>query len=164
MFRFPPFPFAMQKDAVLAALRSELESQYRRLAGAAGEARGYATDPDSKAENKYDTRTVEASYLAAGQAAKAEELAATLQFFSTWMPTNFEGGDPIDLGALVAVAFPGGDGAAYLLAPRGGGLDSTVQGITVTVVTPQAPIFQKLLGKRAGEWLTGQEFSILSVS
>jgi hypothetical protein len=154
----------MLKETVIANLRKELESQFQRLAGAASEARGYATDPDSKAENKYDTRTTEASYLAAGQAAKAEELATTLQFFLGWAPPAFGEGDPIDLGALVRLTFPGGGETAFVLAPRGGGLDTTSDGVTITVITPQAPVFQKLLGRRVGDRLVDPDMAILHVS
>jgi hypothetical protein len=149
----PEFSKSMNKSAVLSALRAELESQFRRVADAADEARGYATDADSKAENKYDTRTTEASYLAAGQAAKAEELAATVRLFTTWAPPDFGAGDPIDLGALVEVAFGPGKGnrSAFLLAPGGGGLDTECDGITVTVISPQAPLFQQLKGRQVGE-------------
>ncbi|MBL9151975.1 MAG: hypothetical protein JNK37_05810 [Verrucomicrobiales bacterium] len=141
----------MDKSQVINALRTELESQFRRVTGAADEARGYATDPDSKAENKYDTRTVEASYLAAGQAAKAEELAATLQTFATWTPPGFAPDAAIALGALVETAGEDGHRAAFLLAPVGGGLDTEVDGIVTTVVSPQASLFQRLQGARVGD-------------
>lgn len=163
VINLPEFSKAMNKSAVLAALRAELERQFRRVAGAADEARGYATDADSKAENKYDTRTTEASYLAAGQAAKAEELAATVRLFGTWVPPDFGPSDPIDLGALVEVTFgPGkGDRSAFLLAPGGGGLDAECDGVTVTVISPQAPLFQQLKGRRAGD---GPGMTIVAVS
>lgn len=141
----------MDKSALLAALRAELESQLRRITGAAGEARGYATDPDSRAENKYDTRTVEAAYLAAGQAAKAEELAAVLQTFAAWSPPDLAPDAAITLGALVETEGEAGHRAAFLLAPAGGGLDTIFDGIPVTVISPQAPLFQRLQGARSGD-------------
>ena len=79
-FSFPtPLMKAVEKAKVIRIVRAELEAQYRRVAAAAREAHGYATDPDSKAESKYDTRGLEASYLAAGQAAKADELAEAMK-------------------------------------------------------------------------------------
>jgi hypothetical protein len=61
--------FLIQK--VLAALAAEL-SGYERSARAA---HAEATDEQSKAENKYDTRGLEASYLARGQSRQAAEVA-----------------------------------------------------------------------------------------
>ncbi|MCP5550228.1 MAG: hypothetical protein H7A53_04980 [Akkermansiaceae bacterium] len=159
----------IDKQDIIHRLREEIRRQYERIAGAAREARGYATDPDSKAESKYDTRSLEASYLAAGQAAKADELAETLRVLETFDPPAFNGSDPVALGALVTVAFSpseGGGRALYLLAPRGGGLScESGDGETdVTVLSPSAPLFQSLEGCRAGGRLDDPALMIVSVA
>ncbi len=38
----------------------------------------------------------------------------------------------------------------YFLGPRAGGLEVTVDGLTVLVVTPTSPLGRELLGKSAG--------------
>ena len=153
----------MNKSAVLSSLLEELKSQLDRIVSAASEARSYATDPDSKAENKYDTRTVEASYLAAGQAAKAAELAATVDFFTSWSPPDFSGDEPIAVGALVTLAYPDGGRLNLLLAPKGGGIVFDSDGQSITVITPQAPLFQTLEGRRQGDETCDLPFRIVEI-
>ena len=41
--------------------------------------------------------------------------------------------------------------AFYFIAPRGGGLVTSVDGLPVQVITPQSPIGEAVLGRRAGE-------------
>lgn len=56
------------KSELLELIRAELRARLDRLAKAAMDAHAAATDPGSKAESKYDTRSLEESYLATGQA------------------------------------------------------------------------------------------------
>jgi uncharacterized protein (DUF2345 family) len=76
------------KSALLERIRVELRSQFERLAQAAREAHAAATDPGSKAESKYDTRSLEASYLATGQAKQVEELEHWSKPISTAKPPS----------------------------------------------------------------------------
>ena len=46
-----------------------------------------ATDPGSKAEGKYDTRSLEMSYLAAGQARQAEALGEGIEKLRRFEPS-----------------------------------------------------------------------------
>lgn len=153
----------MNKSEILQQIRDELQSQYERIAGAATEARDYATDDGSRAEGKYDTRGLEASYLAAGQAAKADELAEAIRIFTTLDLPDFGDSDPIDLGALVKIEFEGTH-TFYLLAPRGGGIICEHEGTELTVLTPNAPLFEKLENLRAGDAIPDSPMTILSVS
>ncbi|MEM9081461.1 MAG: hypothetical protein AAGC74_12300, partial [Verrucomicrobiota bacterium] len=61
-----------RKDEILEAVRKELAGRLAALGRAVSDSAAAATDPDSKAESKYDTRSLEMSYLAAGQARQAE--------------------------------------------------------------------------------------------
>ena len=58
------------KSTLLEKIRMELKASLEGLTKAALDAHAAATDPGSKAESKYDTRSLEASYLAAGQAGR----------------------------------------------------------------------------------------------
>ena len=57
----------MRKTAVIAAVRNALEAELRALVAAASLALDEATSEESKAENKYDTRSLKASYLWIGK-------------------------------------------------------------------------------------------------
>ena len=87
-----------EKQALLTEIRAELRAALERLSRAASEAHAAATDPGSKAEGKYDTRSLEASYLAAGQAKQVEELAAAVRTFGSLVLPDFGPEDAVDAG------------------------------------------------------------------
>src|SRR6476646_2225859 len=82
---------------VLAQLAAELES-YGKAARAA---HAEATHEQSKAENKYDTRGLEAAYLARGQSKQMAEAAQSIEQFEKMPLVKVGAKDPVDLGALV---------------------------------------------------------------
>ena len=109
------------KSDILTRIRAELRARLDRLSKAAFEAHAAATDPGSKAEGKYDTRSLEASYLAAGQARQVDELAESVRVFETLSLPDFAIDDEIDAGALVEVEL-NGETQFFLLVPTSGGL------------------------------------------
>lgn len=133
-------------DAVLLRLHAEVEFG-TRAALATGAA---ATDPDSKAENKYDTRNLEASYLARGQAFRVVEAREAMTALTNMPVRAWAPGEAVSAGALVNVRDRDGD-AWYLLATSGGGTAVTVAAVEVQVITPDSPLGSKLRGRRAGE-------------
>ncbi|MCU0780980.1 MAG: hypothetical protein MUF04_07750 [Akkermansiaceae bacterium] len=95
------------KAGLLNQILADLGDQLARLSKATLEARAAATDPGSKAEGKYDTRSLEASYLATGQARQAEELADAIRRFGSLRLPDYTEHDAIDAGALVEVESAG---------------------------------------------------------
>lgn len=140
------------KDRLLDAIRAELRARFDRLTRAAKEAHAAATDPGSKAESKYDTRSLEASYLAAGQARQLEDLARDVSLFDAVTLPDFAIDDPVDAGALVEAELHG-ESTWFLLAPASGGLEITHDGLEITLLTPESALYQKLLGLRTGDQL-----------
>jgi len=152
----------MTKQEILERVRAQLRGQLARAVAASQEAREEATDEESRAESKYDTHAIEASYLAAGQAERAEELALAIQAFGVTEFPDFAPNAPIAVGALVAVDFAG-ERVYYLLAAAAGGTSCEVDGHELTVLAPSAPLAAKLLGARAGEILSEPPLKIISV-
>ena len=140
------------KHELLARIRTDLRAQLERLSRAAFEAHAAATDPGSKAEGKYDTRSLEASYLAAGQARQVDELAAAVRTFDALILPDFEMDDAIDAGALVEVELQG-ESSWYLLVPTSGGTIIEHDGMEITLLTPASTLYQNLLGLHRGESL-----------
>ena len=140
------------KDRLLDAIRAELRARFDRLTRAAKDAHAAATDPGSKAESKYDTRSLEASYLAAGQARQLEELSRDVSLFEAVTLPDFSIDDPVDAGALVEAELHG-ESTWFLLAPAAGGLEITHDGLEITLLTPESALYQKLLGLRTGDQL-----------
>lgn len=147
------------KTHLLELIRAELRARLDRLSKAAFEAHAAATDPGSKAEGKYDTRSLEASYLAAGQARQVDELAEAVRIFETLILPDFQATDRVDAGALVEVSFSG-DAECFLLVPTAGGLEIPCDGVPVTLLTPASELYQKLLGMKPGEQLNAPRLTV----
>jgi len=153
----------MEKAILVEALVNELRSRYDRAVGALTGAREAATGTDTKAENKYDTRGLEASYLAAGQAEQADELLRAIHLVETCDFPDFDFDAPVGTGALVEVE-QDGEIRHYLLAPAGGGITLDGEGGgKVTVLGPASPLARALLGKTAGSLLAGHDLAVLEV-
>jgi transcription elongation GreA/GreB family factor len=140
----------MIKKALVAALGARLEAELASLRQAAEAAREAATHEESKPENKYDTRGLEASYLAGAQAERAAELEQALKQLSGVPLKSFEGGARIGLSALVEVDREG-EALHYFLMPVGGGHKLAHEGLHVTIIKPQSPLGRQLVGKTEGE-------------
>jgi hypothetical protein len=153
----------MEKAPLISALIAELGLRYDRAIAALTGAREAATGADTKAENKYDTRGLEASYLAAGQAEQADELSRALHAVETLDFADFDLDDRIAIGALVETE-QDDEIRFYLLAPAGGGIVlETAEGDQVTVLGPASPLATKLIGQFAGSILHDPEILILEV-
>jgi transcription elongation GreA/GreB family factor len=139
----------MDKERLRAALVSALERELEILVRAAHMAREEATSPESKPENKYDTRGQEAAYLAGSQARMATELAETLTLFRQMPMPAWGQAQPVDIGAVVQMENRGKRNWIFF-GPRSGGVEVEVDGHSVVVVTPQSPLGTLLRGKLPG--------------
>lgn len=140
----------MNKEAVLNAILERLREDLGLYLKAANFARAEATDPQSKAEHKYDTRGLEASYLARGQSRQAAELEAAITHFEKLSPREFAAGAPIDTGALVQLQ-SGREKSFYFMGPRAGGTEVVQDENEILVITPESPLGSQLLGKKQGD-------------
>ena len=153
----------MDKAFLVSALLRELRLRYDRAVAALSGAREAATGADTKAENKYDTRGLEASYLAAGQAEQADELFRALHAVENFDFRDFDPDDPIGVGALVEIEQEE-DIHHYLIAPAGGGIVlESEEGGRVTVLGPASPLAAKLTGRISGTILQEPAVLILEV-
>lgn len=138
------------KKKAIEAVITRLEEDVALYLRAARTAAAEATDEQSKAENKYDTRGLEASYLARGQSRQAAEVERALALFCSWRASVPTAGTTVGEGSMVCM----GEGRAkswYLVAPCAGGTEVDCGGVEVTVVTPSSPIGRAMQGRKAGE-------------
>lgn len=140
----------MNKQAILDQILAVLNAELAALTRAAQGAFAAATDPDSKAENKYDTRNLEASYVARGQAQRVAELQEAVRAFGTLSRNALALDAAVTLGALVSLETPE-ERAHYFLGPFAGGTEIVQDGQEVVVITPASALGQKLIGRREGE-------------
>lgn len=132
----------VDKAEVIAAFRASLGEELASIEHMTQMARDEATSPESRPENKYDTRATEASYLAAGQGQRLLALRRLAAFLETW-----DGGRGLDLYALDGDAGP----AWFLLAPDGGGRRVRVGAHDVVVVTTESPVGGALAACQVGD-------------
>lgn len=154
----------MNKAMILQILLAELEEDLRRQLAANKQASAGATDSEARAETKWDTCGLEASYLARGHAQQFKELAADVHQLRGFIAPDFTD-RPIGTGALVEVYF-GGAATLFFLLHCGGGTELTVEGREVTVITPESPVGAALLDKHPGDsfsFRAGSSGKILSV-
>jgi transcription elongation GreA/GreB family factor len=158
----------MNKPAVVKQIIAALAENLALLDKAARASHAEATHESSKAENKYDTRGLEAAYLAGGQARQARELADAIELYEKLPLRDFAKADPIDEGALIELE-ANGERSFYFIGPKSGGLEIVHQRKEIMVITPQSPLGANLIGKKSGDrWntsLNGQndKYHIVSV-
>ena len=145
------------KTPLVAAVRDALAADLASMRKAVGDTRAAATHPEAKPENDKDTRALELSYLARGQAARVVELQQAEEKLARLVVRTFDGeGARIALTALVAVESEGVR-QLYFVAPYGGGLRARIRmdeggdEMEVLVVTPESPVGRHLLGKVVGD-------------
>lgn len=139
----------MKKSTILQAVLAELDNDLHRLRAANEQASAGATHCESRAETKWDTCGLEASYLARGHAQQFKALAADVgELHAFTLPIFVD--QPIGVGALVEVE-QGGEAMLFFLLPCGGGVEVMVEGRDVTVITQESPVGAALLDKKQGE-------------
>jgi transcription elongation GreA/GreB family factor len=142
----------MNKRALIQKIVVQLAEELQVYFRAAAASRTEATHEQSKAENKYDTRGLEASYLARGQSRQAAEIQDSIAAFEKLAPRRFADADPVDVGAFVELETKG-EKAAYFIGPRAGGTEVTHDRRTVLVITPESPLGKQLMGHKQGDVL-----------
>lgn len=142
----------MNKSVLVQKIIAQLNEELEIYGRAARAAHAEATHEQSRAENKYDTRGLEASYLARGQSRQAAALEATLLQFQTLPLRPFGAADPVDLTAFVILEGPGGR-SAYFIGPGAGGTEVRIGRQDITVITPLSPLGRQIMGRRQGEAL-----------
>lgn len=143
----------MNKQQVVGKIIAHLEQEIELFRRAAKSAFEEATHEQSKAENKYDTRGLEASYLARGQARQVADAEDALAQFRTLFLAGSVAQTEVCSGALVELE-RGRAREWYYVAPCAGGTEVQHDGQDILVITPQSPLGRQLIGRSPGESVT----------
>jgi len=138
----------MNKIDVLNLIIDKLNADLAIAKAALAASHEAATHSESKAENKYDTRGLEAAYLADGQRRRVHEIETALASYRN-LAVRSHANEAITLGALVLLESPG-QGRCVFLGPDAAGLTVTVENQEVLVISPRSPLGRALLGSREG--------------
>ena len=144
----------MKKVPLIKLIVASLTKSLGVLEKAARASHEEATHESSKAESKYDTRGLEAAYLAGGQARQAKEIQDSMKAYEALVTKDFGPGEAIEMTALVELDADGTH-SAYFIGPKSGGLEIEHRRKQIMVITPQSPLGQNLMGRKAEQrWVT----------
>lgn len=147
----------------------QLTAELETITSAARSSIATATSEAHHAEGKYDTFSLETSYLARGQARRVEELRRALERLHLMPEKALGTTDPVQLSALVHLQDENGEKRVLFFGSAGGGERIQVQGEEIVIVTSQSPLGRAILGKTAGDHFNinlagnNQTFTVLSV-
>jgi transcription elongation GreA/GreB family factor len=138
------------KTFILERLTKSFESDLSTLVDSARSAYEAATHAESRADNKYDTRGLEASYLAGAQAARAAEIRKVLGLCTQLTLRTFSPDDAVAISALVEIQSESGHQWVFLV-PFAGGQSVEIDGQKVSIVSSASPLGGELMGRTRGE-------------
>ena len=138
------------KVLLLNELITKMKKEMSQLESAAKSNKDFATDQEFKAESKYDTRSLEASYLASAESKRVEELKLEIQMLEDVDLKYSEKSDEVCIGSLVTLRHKEQD-RIYFLIPTSGGTLLQVEGQSVLVVSVFSPLGDAVLGLKLGD-------------
>ena len=136
----------MDKQALIEQIVAHLQGVLDSLVESAKEAKDAATNEESKAENKYDTRGLEASYLAGAQAERAGHLLRAIDTIAKMTIKKFSGDDIIESSAVIETTMDGDETKWFFFVPVQGGIRLELEGKVIQTISPESPIGKKFLG------------------
>jgi len=141
----------MTKEQLIQEIISALSADLAVFSNAAMVAHEAATHEECLPDNKYDTTALEASYIAQGQANRAQEIRVALESYRALSLYTFDDDTPIRLTALVTLENGEGGVRRFFLGPQGGGMKIADNTTEIVVITPGSPLGRALLGRRTGD-------------
>lgn len=147
----PPGLPPIDKQQLVREVLTQLQAQLAQLTEAARHAHASATHDEARAEDQYDTRALELSYLAAGQSARAAELEQAIAAYKFITVPDRRKDAEIDVGTLLLLEDEDGKRTTAFLGPAGATLKLQLGGHPVQVISPVSPLGRAVVGKRAGD-------------
>ena len=141
----------MNKAEIVNCICSVLQSDLATLKAAYQASHESATHAESSAENKYDTRGLEAAYLAHGQAKRAQEIEVSLHGYENISPQLLTAHTRVGLSSLVKLEDSDGRYRWCWLGAHAGGVTFSFDDKEITIVTPQSPLGAALQDKKQGD-------------
>jgi transcription elongation GreA/GreB family factor len=138
------------KQKLLNELIDKMKAEMHELEAAAKSNKDFATDQEFKAESKYDTRSLEASYLASAEMSRVEDLKLDIQMLEEVDLKISKSSPEICIGSLVELSHKD-QVRSYFIIPTAGGTLMNVEGKAVLVVSVFSPLGDAVLGLKVGE-------------
>ncbi|EPZ51359.1 transcription elongation factor GreA/GreB C-terminal domain protein [Bacteriovorax sp. BAL6_X] len=158
----------MNKETIISTLIENLETELTKAKAAFETTRTMSQEPDMAQEGKYDTRAIEAGYLAGAQKKRVDELEIDINMIKE-LSEELPNGDKIALGSLVELKF-NEQTRHYFITPTAGGTMLNLDGTPLLVISVFSPIGNEALGMEVGDIFdveTGditREYEVVSIS
>ncbi|MDA3901971.1 MAG: GreA/GreB family elongation factor [Desulfuromusa sp.] len=159
---------SIDKEALRRKIIARLKADHALLLLAAKTAHAAATHDENIPDNKYATLGLEASYLAQGQANRAQDVLQGIQAFQLLTLRAFSAKSLIRLTAVVQLEDDEGRVRLVFLGPAAGGMLLALDEAELMIITPASPLGRELIGKQCGDLIelksdTVREYEIVSI-
>ena len=138
----------LDKRKILKELTNKAQKELKAAQEAYNSSHQHVTDEDLKSEGKYDTRSVEAGYLASAQKGRVEERQLEIQLLDEIVLDH----DPqhIGVGSLVELLH-NNQKRLYFISSTSGGTPLLIDGSPILVISAFSPIGEQAIGLEKGE-------------
>lgn len=139
----------IDKKRIVDTLIEKLNAELIEVESAAKSAKDLATADDLKSEGKYDTRAIEASYLASAQNKRVDEIKLDIQMLED-LAISIEPATKMQLGSLGLIRCNGQE-RFYFLSTTSGGSMLMIDEKPILVISVFSPIGDAALGHGPGD-------------
>lgn len=148
----------MNKASLLEKILLELQTKLDAAIAETKSAKEAATHEESKPENKYDTRGLEATYMAQAQAKRVGQIKEDIYNLSK---IKFENqSTKVISGSLVKLLYLEQEKEAFYFVLPSGGINIDFKAETIKSISVSSPLAQVLLNKEEGDEVTFRKESI----
>ncbi len=159
------------KKELLTTLIDSLILEHQALILSALEAKDAATSEESKAENKYDTRGLEASYLAGAQSKRSKDMERAIHSLKTLKFVDVSKLKKISLTSIVKLEILESLKTKMIfILPYAGGNKILLNSMVYQVITPESPMGLQLINRSVGDVVilknknSSSEYEVLSLA
>ena len=138
----------MIKVKIVEFLENKLKNELQAIADIAENSKKEATHSDMKPESKYDTRAIEASYLAGAQAKRVFEIIRDLDELQSLEIEKTH--EQASIGSVLTLDYNNFE-SHYFISPTTGGFFVQIENKSYMILGINSPIAQASIGLQAGE-------------
>lgn len=136
------------KIQIIEQLINSLEGNLTAAIQAYQEYKANAQDDEMRSESKWDTRGIEAGYLASAQERRTKELEIELLQIKQLKVRNFCPDEEIAVGALIQLE---SSDKLYFIAPSTGGHTLSIDNKEIQILSINSPMGSAMLGLEVGD-------------
>lgn len=158
----------MDKELFREQILARLTADHQLLLLAAKSSHAAATHEDNVPDSRYETLALEASYIAQGQANRAQDIKQSIAAYRQLQLQDFDELSSIRMTALVQLEDEKGNEKLVFIGPAAGGLKLKYEEQEIMLITPESPLGQELIGRQVDECFrveagSAREYEIIAI-